>query len=288
MKAVGFAPAHISGFFAPYYSDDLARTGSYGAGFSVQLGAISEVCIEESKNQSFEFFINDKKCELPVADLALKYLIGSNSLQLRVNLRLGLPFGQGFGMSAASALSTCLAVSKLTSISKSDALKASHFAEVKLRTGLGDVMGSYFGGFEIRKSPGIPPWGVIEHIPGDGNFVLCVVGDSFDTSKLLNDKSKLKKIDEIGRVCLKKILKKPHFENFFKLSRFFSEETRLATPYLLKAMDAADDYGKSSMCMLGNSIFAMGETDDLIKVLSPIGKVFVCPIDKLGARILDL
>jgi len=43
----------------------------------------------------------------------------------------------------------------------------------------------------------------------------------------------------------------------------------------------------ASMCMLGNSIFASGETDNLCKILSSYGKVFVCSVDECGARILS-
>ena len=102
----------------------------------------------------------------PVTRLALKYLIGNNSLGITVKTRLDLPMGQGFGMSAAGSLSACHAVAKICGLSESDALRASHFAEVRLGTGLGDVISSFFGGFEIRKTPGIPPWGMIEHILG--------------------------------------------------------------------------------------------------------------------------
>ena len=43
----------------------------------------------------------------------------------------------------------------------------------------------------------------------------------------------------------------------------------------------------ASMCMLGNSVFATGKTNELCQVLSKFGRVFVCSIDSCGARILD-
>jgi hypothetical protein len=39
--------------------------------------------------------------------------------------------------------------------------------------------------------------------------------------------------------------------------------------------------------MLGNSIFAMGKTDELCNALSSYGKIFVCSVDEFGARIID-
>ncbi len=172
MIAKAFAPGHISGFFEPvFHLEDLIRTGSRGAGISISLGALSEVIVEESQVSSIEIFINGKKSPAQVTNLALKYIIGNNPLNVVVKTSLDLPIGQGFGMSAAGALSSCFAICKCLGLSSEDALKAAHMAEVQLRTGLGDVISSFFGGLEIRKSPGLPPWGLIEHIPG--NFDTC-------------------------------------------------------------------------------------------------------------------
>ena len=55
------------------------------------------------------------------------------------------------------------------------------------KTGLGDVISCFFGGIEIRTKPGIPPWGVIEHIIGNNDLVLCVIDKSMDTKEILDD-----------------------------------------------------------------------------------------------------
>jgi pantoate kinase len=208
-------------------------------------------------------------------------------LQIRVKTSIDLPLGQGFGMSAASAISATYALSKLIGVSINDAMKASHFAEVQLRTGLGDVMASCFGGIEIRKSAGLPPWGVIEHIPGKYELVLCIVGKKLDTKTILSDTAKTNKIIDYGKFCKKKILEKPSIESLFSLSQTFSKKTGLANKQVLDAMDAANQYGMASMCMLGSSIFALGKTDELCKALSPFGKLYVCSVDESGARVLD-
>jgi pantoate kinase len=75
MKAVAFAPGHISGFFEPVYiNQDLTKTGSRGAGINVSLGAVSEVVAESATKQDFKIFVNDEKSDAPVTKLALKYL----------------------------------------------------------------------------------------------------------------------------------------------------------------------------------------------------------------------
>jgi len=286
MKAIAFAPGHISCFFEPVYSHDVNRTGSRGAGINITLGATSEVFAENSDKQNIEVYINNKKSSAQVTKLALKYLIGKNPIHIVIKTNLDLPVSQGFGMSAAGAVSATFALSKLIGVSTNEAIKASHFAEVQLKTGLGDVISNCFGGIEIRKSPGLPPWGLIEHIPGNFNLVLCVVGKKIATKKVLEDESKINKIIEYGKYCTKKLLENPSIENLFFQSQVFTKNTSLADEQVLKAIDAANRFGKASICMLGNSIFAMGKTNELCNVLSSFGKIYVCSVDEFGARIL--
>ena len=287
MKRKVFCPGHISGFFEPVYiPNDYARSGSRGAGVSISLGASSEVTAIESSLQNIEVFINGKKSPAPVTKLALKYLIGSNKLNILVKTKLDLPMGQGFGMSGAGALSSAVGLAKLCGLSESDALKAAHFAEVNLKTGLGDVVSSFIGGFEIRKSPGIPPWGFIEHIPGKFDVVLCVVGKKIDTKKVLSDKNKINNISEYGRYCTKKILENPSIENIFCLSNLFSKKTGLADKKIIQAIESCKNFGHASMCMLGNSVFAIGKTSELSKILSKYGSVLICEVDEIGIRVL--
>ncbi len=287
LKATAFAPGHISGFFEPIYNQDLSRSGSRGAGISLTLGSLSEVTLENSTTQNIFTFINNKKTNTPVTKLALKLLIGENPFKIIVKTKNNLPYGQGFGMSAASAISATYALAKIIGVSKNEAMKASHFAEVTLRTGLGDVMASCFGGIEIRKSAGLPPWGVIEHIPGKFELVLCIVGKKLETKKILQDPKKSAKIIDYGKFCIKKIIENPSVENLFSLSQTFTKKTEIADKHVLDAIEAANNFGMASMCMLGNSVFAMGNTDELCKVLSAYGKVYVCSVDEGGARILE-
>jgi pantoate kinase len=288
MKAVAFAPGHISGFFEPVYiNQDLTKTGSRGAGINVSLGAMSEVVAESATKQDFEIFVNDESSDAPVTKLALKYLVGEKPLHVVVKTRLELPVGQGFGMSAAGALSASFALAKIVGVSNTDALKASHCAEVQLRTGLGDVFASYFGGVEIRRAAGLPPWGMIEHIPGKCDLVLCVIGKKIDTKKVLTDPTKMENITAVGRYCTKKLLENPSIESLFSLSQIFAKKTGLVDKRVLAAIDAANHFGMASMCMLGNSVFAAGNTDKLHQTLSLFGKTFICSVDECGARVLE-
>ncbi len=288
MIAKAFAPGHISGFFEPvYHPEDLMHTGSRGAGFSISLGALSEVIVEESQTRNIQIFINGKISPAQVIKLAVKNIIGKNCLNIIIKTRLDLPVGQGFGMSAASALSSSLAICKCFDFPPEEGLKAAHSAEVQLRTGLGDVISSFFGGIEIRKNPGLPPWGFIEHIPGQYQVVLCVIGKKIDTKKVLNNPTLVKKICEYGKLCTKKLIEKPTLENFFYQSQLFTKKTGLADKKIHQVLNSVKNLGVASMCMLGNSIFAVGKTEKLFRALSVLGKVYVCNIDEYGARIIE-
>ncbi len=288
MSVVAFAPGHISGFFEPvYYVQDLSRTGSRGAGINLSLGAFSEVCINNAPTQHVDIVINNKPSIAPTTRLAVSQLLRNQPLHVTIKTKLELPIGQGFGMSAAGALSASYALAKLLEQPTTEAMKAAHAAEVQLRTGLGDVIASCFGGVEIRKQPGLPPWGLIEHIPGKYQLVLCVIGRKLDTRKILTDTTKMNDIVVYGKYCTKKLLEKPSVEHFFMLSQLFTKKTGLAYDRVLQAIDAANHFGMASMCMLGNAVFAVGETDKLCQTLSSFGKECVCLSDDAGARIIS-
>jgi pantoate kinase len=287
MKAKAFSPGHITGFFEPVYYKNYDKTGSRGAGISVNLGALSEVSVKNSNKQIFEIFINNKKSNSHVINLALKNFLGEKTFHVIVNTKLDLPYGQGFGMSAASALSATYALAEILNLSKIEAIKASHHAEIYLKTGLGDVIASCYGGIEIRKEPGIPPWGIIEKIPGKFNLVLCIVDDKIDTKKILTDNLKQRDIINSGKYCTLKLLESPSVNNLFLLSKIFTEKTKLANDKVKKAIESIDEFGMASMCMIGNSIFAFGNIKKISKELNSFGKLYVCSIDNKGARVIN-
>ena len=287
LKATAFAPGHISAFFEPHYDENIERSGSRGAGINLSLGAFSEVTVSRSTKQDIRVYINDKETDARVTKLALRNIIKDFPLKVTVKIKQELTEGQGFGMSAASSLSASYALSSLLGLSKIDAIKAAHSAEVQLRTGLGDVIASAFGGIEVRREPGLPPWGFIEHIVGDYKIVLCVIGEKIETKRILNDENKLNVIKNYGRYCTKKLLENPSIENMIRLSRYFAEKTELIREDVMEALNAASFHGLAGMCMLGNSIFAIGKTEELKNTLSSFGRVYVCDIDRHGVRILE-
>lgn len=288
MTAVAFAPGHISAFFEPIiYQQDITRSGSRGAGFSITFGAISQVTAQQSTSQRIDTYINNKKTNAIVSKLAIQHLMGNTPLHITIHTTIHLPIGQGFGMSGTGALSSTLALAHLLRLPREHALRAAHQAEVEAHTGLGDVIASSFGGIEIRREAGLPPWGIIEHIPGTFEVVLCIIGSKIQTKTILTDPKRVNEIASYGRYCTKKLLEKPSIENLFTLAQTFTKKTGLADAKVREAIEAANTVGMASMCMLGNSLFAMGNTVDLCKILAPYGKLYVSTIDECGARLVN-
>jgi len=143
-----------------------------------------------------------------------------------------------------------------------------------------------FGGIEIRKKAGLPPWGLIEHIPGAYPVVLCVIDKKIATQSILSNPSHMKKIQKYGNLCTNKILENPSMENMFTLAKWFATQTGLISPNIQSALNSIKNHANASQCMLGNSIFAIGDTEKIVQKLSNFGEVFVSSVDEQGARLI--
>jgi pantoate kinase len=276
LKASSFVPGHITGFFEIHdNAEDIRQKGSRGAGICMSLGIRTSVTVSESKVQSIEVLIDDKIEKESVTELAIKNIIGDKPYEINVESKSELPAGQGFGMSGAGALGASLALDSVLGMSlpKDEIICAAHCAEIVCGTGLGDVMPQSAGGIVIRKKEGCPPYGVLEKIGSeDIDIVLCIIGEELSTN---------------GHHCLSQLIKSPKLWELMWLSLAFSKSTELMVKEVEEAIKAARKHGLASMSMLGNSIFAMGDTRGLVSELENFGKVHVCKVDKEGARIVE-
>ena len=287
MKAKAFCPGHITGFFQIMEHKDPMRSGSRGAGLCVSLGATSTVMIEEGNGEVI-VTINGKEVTAPVTATAVYNVILDRKVDVYVDTILDLPMGQGFGTSAAGALSAAQATSDLLGLPFRVALRAAHEAELSNRTGLGDVAALSRGGLTFRRKEGLPPFGIIDRINAEPEVVLCVVGGPISTPKVLGDPGKRKAVNEVGKECVKQMALSPTLATLMRLSRKFMSDTDLATKEVEEAVKAAEEYGPASMAMLGNSVFAVGHVKDQDRVLSEMGTTFRCKVDWRGPRLLEV
>ncbi len=277
-----FVPAHITCFFEPCIYDSYIESGSRGAGINLSKGAYTTIRVEEKPDQIIETYLNGRRIDSPLIKDCVKQLIRDEKLHVAVENQLELPVSQGFGMSAASLLGTSVGIAKLLDLDETEATRIAHTVEIKHHTGLGDITGILAGGVEIRIKPGIP--GETRNIPFNGEIIVCTLPGKLETKKVLTNPVKMSLIKEYGGIYLKELLLEPSIEKLFDLSWRFTLETKLATPRIQEIVVEASKHGLASMCMLGNSIYAIGDIDRLEEKLGFFGETIRCNVDWNGIR----
>ncbi|MFW6040992.1 MAG: pantoate kinase [Thermoplasmatota archaeon] len=283
MTSKAFCPGHITGFFTvSEIYDELEKVGSRGAGFSIELGAISEVTVG---GERWDIVVDGVKTPFPVVEKTLEKIASGGEAIIKTEI----PFSQGFGMSGACALSAGMAALYDIEMDPKKAIRLAHVAEVSCQTGLGDVVGQSVGGFEIRLKEGIPPKGIIKNKSIEHEVVLGIVGPPLITTDILGDQIVNKSIIEEGNICMDDFLPENGFDRFIEISYHFAERTKFLRKSMKDLLKKIENYGKGSMAMIGNSIFLFGETKKLVDILQEddtVEQVFVTKIDNHGARVL--
>jgi len=210
--------------------------------------------------------------------------------KITINHEFEIPIGSGFGVSAACALGTSLAIAKALKLhlTYNRAASIAHLAEIEMKSGLGDVIAEFTGGLVLRLKEGAPGYGRVDRIvPGlttgkDDYYIISKTLGEIETSSIIEDPFWQKKINQTGKSLLSELLDKPDIQNFFKLSRRFAEETSLMGPELKEIVDILEDETLgASIAMLGNTAFALSETCD-----TSLDNVIVSRIDDFGCRFL--
>jgi pantoate kinase len=290
-EAAAFAPGHVTCFFEIHdHHPDPSRRGSRGAGLSLAQGVLTHVQLDKAEQPRIEVTFEGQPAEAPVTARAVDLLLKGSAVHARVDSQVQLPVSQGFGMSAGGALSAALATAKALRLPKSDALLAAHRAEVEQRTGLGDVVGAMQGGVELRREPGLPPWGYVERILGEGELVLCVLEGPLETRAVLGDPKARERIQKAGKAALARFLEQPTLPQLFRVGKQFSVDSGLATLGVLKAVRAAELAGAlATQSMLGHSVVAWGnDLAGLEAALQPHGQVLRSRIEPTGARVVEV
>lgn len=278
MRATAFCPGHVSCVFQPHRSDDPLRSGSRGIGLCLALGANAYV----EDNDRLEIIVNGIEEDANVTNAALR-IMGVDDVLVRINTEL--PVSQGFAMSAAGTVAACLAVTSLRGMPSETAFRAAHVAELDEGGGMGDVAGIMAGGVSVRTSPGMPPYGSVDRLALQGDLLLAVLGPPMMTAEILSDDVTRTRIECVGAECIDAFLKEPGWDSLFTQSQRFSLRTGLLDSAVEKSLHALEQYGRASMCMLGNSLFFRGDIAAAKDVLG--NDVWTCGIDLLGPRLTN-
>ncbi|ACV24674.1 pantoate kinase [Methanocaldococcus fervens] len=267
-----FAPGHITGFFAVCKSKNSLKTGSIGAGITVDKGVSVEL-----KEGDGSVFYNCKKVNICSVEKVLEYY-----KELRYSgcydiiFSSDFPLGSGLGMSGGCALTLSKKLNDMLNLNESY-VKIAHVSEVECGTGLGDVIAQYTKGFVIRKAPGFPINVEKIHINDDYYIIIEIFGEK-ETKEIITNESWINRINEYGRRCLNELLKNPTLENFISLSYEFAVNTGLINENILSICDDLKFTVGASQSMLGNTLFCISKKETLEDALSILKNPIVCKI----------
>jgi pantoate kinase len=300
LTSSAFAPGHITGFFEIFDQEKAPEgRGSRGAGICLSSGVTTRVTLygpdeerpERLRGKDLVVYIRGYKDDAPVTAHVARALMPEGNAAF-VSSLFELPIGQGLGVSGAAALSTSLAFADVLGLPREKAVLTAHEAELANKTGLGDVGPQSVGGITVRKKPGLPPVGEIFSIrPQVGKapkIYLVTVGPELLTKDVLSDPKRRKRINEVGRDCMDRMVTEPSLDNLMTLSKEFVTKTSLVSDDAKEVMGRINEVAKASVSMLGNTVFAVaGAKDwDLTHLLGKFGQVSTCTIDTQGAHVM--
>lgn len=257
---------------------------------NLSLGVRTEVDAKRAARTRIGVSINGKPAKAGTTTLAVSNLLKESHLAADVEVRsiCELPVSQGFGMSGAGALSAVFATARALDIRLTwhSLVAAAHRAEVKLGTGLGDIVAQATGGADIRVRPGLPPFGFVDRLRASGEVILCVAGEALLTKSVLAEPKMRASINKHGETMVRRLLADPTLEKLLELSYEFAVRSGLASGKVLDAIEDARRIGMASMSMLGSAVFAIGDSAKLRGLLARHGRVLVAEIEQEPVRLL--
>ena len=265
-------------------SEDLVSQGSLGSGLCLEDGSEA---IARGKEGSGELSIRftsgegDEGLYHEVCETLAEFIPELNGFDWEITVKLKVPVGQGFGMSASGAVSASMALQRAMGLPYEESLRRSylvaHLVDRKRSSGLGDVSALSAGGVELRVSPGSPFHGhLLDTGPGraigwsNGMEVVLAWGDDSGkhTSTYIDDPNWRASISSAGSMEMISLTEGSWDEGrwseliessirFSKISGLLKESRRATV--LDMATQAIAECGMSGsvvplLCMLGESV----------------------------------
>jgi len=305
-RARAFSPAGISSFFEicdrtpdGKLIADPEQIGARGGGFALNKGVSTEVIVAEAEEKRIQVFINGECCpEAETTKSVVETFLENvpEAYHVTVKHHVEVPIGAGFGSSAAGALGTALALSKVLglNLTYNQLGRIAHVAEVRCRTGLGTVGPLLFGGCGLTIEPGAPGYALLDRIPvSPDHRIIAGTFRPYPTKEMLSSQEKREIINEWGQKTLKKILADPSLKNFMEACKEFAVGTGFVTRRVQKLIELAEKAGAigAAQNMLGEAVHALVTVDKMesvheaFKKLLPEEKIIIANIDLQGARI---
>ena len=299
MRGEAFCPAHVTGFFTAELENKESPEliGSLGAGFSMQEGVTTTVRARlktKYDDSNFQLNINGYKSDnTQVSEFMINEFLNMVNYEYFIEVfhDIPIPVGYGLGCSGAVALSLGIALNQAlgTKLSKTQVGQIAHNAEIKCRTGLGDVLASYHGGFEIRTKSGAPGIGAIQKIKTNSSDVIIICFSPISTKEFLNER--LSSINGLGGKMVKELLKSKDCNEFQDMSIKFAKYVEVITPRMNEVIKELHENGiKCGVALFGETVFSLISSDMENKVMKILQKykegiIIRSKIDNAGARL---
>lgn len=303
MESTAFCPAHVTGFFKAYLEKDDQKTpekiGSMGAGFSIREGVTTHINILPKINQNSNFKITTIGYESDKTDVS-EYVLNEflklgnfEDIFFDIQHKITIPVGYGLGSSSAVALSLSYALDHVlkTKLDHTMIGQIAHNAEINCNTGLGDVLASYHGGFEIRIKPGAPGIGQVEKINPGEITIIMICFSPISTNKFI--KERLSQINGLGGKMVTKLLESKNYEHFEDMSLEFAKYIQVMTLRMENLIQELSLNGiKCGVALFGETVFTMIPKEKEEKVLQILKKyseaiIIKSELDNQGARVLN-
>ncbi len=298
--ARAYAPGHITGFveFPDVRFSDCLLMGSKGAGICIDRGITTDVWVYENNANRISVQINGHNTSnayvsLYVVNEYLHRLV--NSVYIKVNHKTDIPIGYGLGSSGAAALSLSYALNDALclGLSKEEAARIAHRADIACKCGAGTVIAEYYGGFELRLSAGAPGIGVVKSIPLNGYKVVVLCMNPYPTKEFLTNKINL--INGLGGKMLNKLLKSLSVNDFMDMSLAFAKSIGFINAHTARIIEELVENGyKASVALFGDTVFSIVKEEHVKDVTSILSKyrrhdsyLLVCNVDNYGARVIS-
>jgi pantoate kinase len=315
--AKAFCPGHITGFLAKV--SDLVghekvkknegnysylHKGSLGAGLAIDMGITTTVRVFDKGNScsgtTYEVIINgmNKNSNIDVTVSVVEQYIefSHRSYHIKIEHEISIPIGYGLSSSGAAALSLSYALNRALKVgfNMEEAAQIAHCSEIECKTGLGNVLAQYVGGFELRSKIGGPGVGVVSKLPCHSDtldqrvIILCL--SPVSTKKFLTERIGL--LNGFGEEMLERLSVSRNLNDFLEISYDFATSLGLIRGKSGSLVNELRSQGfGSSIALFGDTIFSVVESKNVENVINYLkgngGTLLTCGLDHHGARIIE-
>jgi pantoate kinase len=280
-KSTYWVASHITGIFEILKnSNDLLFQGSRGAGFCIDRG-VNTTVLRDMNQENLNIHFNNSLVDIKKADISmyiLKNLVSSKDMkQLSIYHNFEVPIEAGFGASAAGGLGLAFAINSTFNLKKHELFlwHLAHKAEIVCSGGLGDILGLYQGGTEIRLNPGAPNIGKTTSFKmlDKKNKLVTISLGKIPTKHIITSVEKQGIISKSSNNLLKLIDSSTSFKEFLTLSSKFSNDIQLYSTKLKNLIFELSTHGITcAQIMLGEGLFFVIPNEmNIKKILNNLG-----------------